>query len=155
MHQPRFSHGHACNHKPSSEWLAWKTMRERCRRKSHKFYALYGGRGITVCERWDSSFEEFLKDMGQKPPGTSLDRIDNDGPYSPENCRWATMREQNRNKRNNVLITIDSQTRSLAHWVEEYGVVDYQTARARIQNYGWCAYRSVTEPSTRPRSSHR
>jgi hypothetical protein len=85
--------------KPSREYRAWCGMRERCRNPNNKDFAKYGGRGLTVCERWDSSYETFLADMGRCPPGKSLDRIDNDAGYSPVNCRWATLSEQNKNRR--------------------------------------------------------
>lgn len=76
----------------------WSGMRARCTNPKNKEYARYGGRGITVCEQWDH-FVNFLADMGEKPPGTSIDRIDNAGNYEPGNCRWATAHEQRMNQR--------------------------------------------------------
>lgn len=81
----------------------WINMRVRCTNKNHKQYKDYGGRGITVCPEWMDSFEAFYQDMGNKPDASySLDRIDNDKGYSPDNCRWATRSMQNSNKRNTV-----------------------------------------------------
>lgn len=76
----------------------WKEMRQRCRNPKHARYADYGGRGITVCQRWDS-FASFLADMGQRPPGLTLERTNNDRGYEPGNCRWATYQEQRANQR--------------------------------------------------------
>lgn len=84
----------------TSEYTTWLSMKDRCLRTKNKKYKDYGGRGITVCERWRDSFENFLADMGRKPSANlSIDRINNDGNYEPGNCRWATQLEQVRNRR--------------------------------------------------------
>lgn len=84
-------------------YQSWTTMRVRCRNPNCNVWHLYGGRGITICERWES-FENFVADMGIRPPGTTLDRVDNDGNYEPGNCRWATARQQRANQRPVALI---------------------------------------------------
>lgn len=90
-------HGHCRNGTSTLTYRVWSSMLERCRNSSHHAYDRYGGRGITVCRRW-YVFENFLGDMGKKPKGRSIDRIDNDGNYTPNNCRWATLSQQNTNR---------------------------------------------------------
>lgn len=97
--QTNTKHGHASTYAQSAEYRAWSSMINRCERPTYRGFARYGGRGITVCARWRASFESFLADMGSRPEGKSLDRINNDGNYEPSNCRWATASEQARNRR--------------------------------------------------------
>ena len=117
-------HGFARKNKKRSEYRVWRKMIERCEDARNKDFADYGGRGIAVCRRWRDSFELFYADMGPRPSAQhSIDRFpNNDGNYEPGNCRWATLREQGRNKRNNRLIDVDGVTRTLAEWAERTGI---------------------------------
>ena len=97
-----------------AEYRSWASMKSRCFSKTNRRYRDYGGRGITVCDRWKNSFEAFYLDMGPRPPGVSLDRIDVNGNYEPGNCRWATMIEQNNNRTNTIWVMFNGVNTPLA-----------------------------------------
>jgi hypothetical protein len=129
----------------SSTWNSWKGARYRCRAPASKDYDRYGGRGVLFCERWES-FENFLADMGEKPPGKTLDRYpDPNGNYEPSNCRWATPAEQARNRRNNTLLTFRGHTATLAEWSETLGLSgELITYRLR---HGWSVPEALETPA--------
>lgn len=107
----------------AKEYQTWQAMKDRCGNPGSESFATYGGRGIAVCERWRESFEIFLADMGPKPsPSHSIDRIDNDGGYCPENCRWATPKEQARNTRKSLVIVAFGESMIAADWAERTGI---------------------------------
>lgn len=127
-------------------YVVWQAMISRCHKKSDGSYHNYGGRGIRVCTEWRQSFEAFLRDMGAKPgPGYSIDREDTDGNYEPGNCRWATAKEQGRNKRNNVRLTLNGVTRCLTEWAEIIGV-HHATIQYRLRR-GLTVEQALTTPS--------
>lgn len=119
----------------TQEYSAWKDMIGRCYNPKLKNYHRYGGRGITVCDEWRSKFLQFLADMGPAPKGFSIDRKDNDGPYTPANCRWATRHTQNRNKSNSINITYDGVTKNAADWALDLGV-SYSVVRKHFVKTG-------------------
>jgi len=127
----------------SGAYNVWMLMRSRCLNKNKRDYPRYGGRGITVCERWNS-FENFLADMGEQPAGMQIDRIDNNGAYSPGNCRWATPKQQARNRRSTIMVTLNGRTQPLIDWCDEFGA-RYDRVYQRIYKLGWDIERALTE----------
>lgn len=137
----KFRHGEGRASSRTTEWRSWWAMRSRCGDPKHKHYATYGGRGITVCDHW-TRYENFIQDMGRKPtPRHTLDRIDGDAGYSPENCRWATRGEQSSNLRTNRRLTYNSETHSLAEWSRRSGIHP-ATIGARLRR-GWSVERAL------------
>ena len=134
------THGRSRNGTP--EYRIWAAMLGRCKSDGHRNY---GGRGIRVCKRWES-FENFYADMGPRPsPKHSLDRENNDGDYTPENCRWATKKEQDRNRRTNRLITYGGETKPLVSWAEKIGI--HPAALSWRLDHGWELEDVMTTPS--------
>lgn len=135
------------------EKIAWYGMLKRCHNPKNKFYHYYGGRGIDVCERWRNSFQAFLEDMGPRPgPQYSIDRIDNEKGYAPENCRWATRTQQSRNTRVARVIEFGGKRMYLAEWAEVLGI-NPNTLRARLLR-GWppeMVLAPLLHPATRKR----
>lgn len=121
-------------------------MKNRCHNPSVKCFSDYGGRGIIVCERWRESFENFAADMGERPEGATLERIDNDGNYKPSNVRWASRAEQAVNKRSNRMLTdAAGNAKTLAAWARETGVT--HTAILHRLQLGWSEHDAVTTPA--------
>lgn len=130
------------------EHIIWVGMRRRCLAPSHPAYSRYGGRGITICPEW-GSFTRFLADMGARPTAQhSIDRVDNDGPYSPENCRWATPTEQSRNRRHVKRYEHDGLSITLAEWAEKVGM-SLGTLKSRVERWGWMNGGALTRPLRR------
>lgn len=138
-------HGKCKRGKVHPVYRVWQGMLQRCTDSTRPGWDDYGGRGIKVCERWQS-FPNFDVDMSQSyMPGLSIGRIDNDGPYSPENCRWETRTEQNNNSRRNRLVTARGKTQTIGQWATELGV-PYSLLHWRLDE-GWEHERIVSQPS--------
>lgn len=116
-------------------YSVWHSMVNRCHDEKNPSFCNYGQRGIFVCDAWRTSFESFLVDMGKRQPGDTLERIDNDGPYSPENCCWASRAIQSLNTRRNHFITFQGKTQTIAEWASETGI-KASLLRSRVSD-GW------------------
>lgn len=129
----------------SPEFRVWCDMRDRCSRVERRDFQRYGGRGITVCERW-MTFSNFYADMGQRPsPQHSIDRRDTNGNYEPDNCRWATSTEQRLNQRRQVLYTHDGVTDSLKALARRAGL-SYSAVHQRVTTMNWSVHDALSKP---------
>lgn len=135
-------HGAARRGRKTPEYFIWVSMRQRCGNPRNKGYPRYGARGIRVCDRW-SAFEAFLADMGPRPsPTHSVERRDNNGPYAPDNCHWATPKEQANNSRRNIEVTYLGRRMTLMQAVELAGSIPYPLAIRRVRK-GWPIERAL------------
>ena len=123
------------------EYTSWKKMKDRCLNPKNQYYRNYGGRGIGVCDRW-LDFANFQRDMGQRPADMSIDRINNDKGYSPENCRWATRRQQNNNKSSNHRLEFDGMIKTVTEWARHIGIKP-KTLFGRLAG-GWSINKALT-----------
>ena len=130
------------------EYNSYKSMIQRCTSSLHPAYEEYGGRGIDVCTKWlgPKGFENFYADMGERPEGAELDRKNTNKGYTKQNCRWATKRENNNNKRNNVpQVSYNGVTQPVSYWAEEFGI-SCATLNKRLFFLGWSVHDSLTRP---------
>jgi hypothetical protein len=136
------SHGHTTHTTSRPTYNSWHTMMQRCGNPNNPQFKDYGERGITVCERW-KTFKNFLTDMGVRPEGLTLDRKDNNKGYTPDNCKWSTKQEQQRNMRSNNVWELDGQRKTVAEWAEQLGMKRH-SLYMRVASYGWTVRRALT-----------
>lgn len=132
----------------TKEYFAWSELKQRCYNHKSPQYKNYGGRGIKVCDRWLQGFENFYEDMGKAPQGYSIDRIDVNGDYCKENCRWANNITQGNNRRNNIKITFNGITENLLYWSKETGI-SAKNLYSRIYVMKWSIEKALLTPVRR------
>jgi len=137
-------HGQSSLARRSHTYRSWETMKARCYNSLDPSFQSYGGRGVSVCNQWINSFEQFFSDMGERQRNTTIDRIDNNGNYDPGNCRWAKPRVQQRNKRNNRIVSYKGAKMPLIVLSEKTGV-PYQRLHERIVRRGWSVEDAVNK----------
>jgi hypothetical protein len=141
------THGQTSSRTKTATYATWASIKLRCNNSKQTNYHLYGGRGITYCERWEK-FENFLEDMGEKPDGLSIERIDVNGNYEPNNCKWATNAEQALNKRNTINLEYGGIVKPLQLWAKEYGIKP-NVLRQRLVRDGLSIHRALHKKATR------
>lgn len=135
-----------------SMYNIWQGIIRRCENQKCKAYPRYGGRGITVCERWHT-LENFIEDMEPRPAGMSIERIDNNSNYEPSNCRWSSAKEQANNTRSNRRLTLNGETRTLSGWAEKLGLA-VGTISSRLNRDGWPIEKVLTALPTSRQTLH-
>ena len=143
MDREYWGHPHRHGKHGTTVYNIWAGMLQRCLNPKDRKFHHYGGRGITVCEEW-RDFVVFYDQMGDPPAGHTLERIDNEKGYSLANCRWATMKEQSRNTRSNLLLTLHGITKTAAEWAEDTGI-NRKTLYSR-KHKGWTDEQALTQP---------
>ncbi|HYT43969.1 MAG TPA: hypothetical protein VEP90_16635 [Methylomirabilota bacterium] len=148
------THGERRVGNTTPEYIAWRSIKNRCNNPKSKDYKDWGDRGIHVYPQWRDSYETFLKDVGRKPySNASLDRIDNSRGYEPGNVRWTTMQTQNNNRRDNLLLTFQGRTQTAMDWAREIGL-HRNAMYSRIKS-GWPTERILTTPARKRKSLYR
>jgi hypothetical protein len=142
---PRFRHGHYVGDRASPTYVSWQNMRTRCMNPNDPTYPRYGGAGVTICKRW-GRFSAFLADMGERPDGATLDRIDGRKGYSKSNCRWATRQEQARNRYTSVLVSDGADTICVAELARRRGAPATVSTIYRRLRAGWSVDDAVSAP---------
>lgn len=135
-------HGHTSKNKLSKTYESWANMKQRCLNPNNHKYKNYGLRGITICDEWVNSFDNFLKDMGEKPNGLTLERIDVNKGYFKENCCWANATAQANNKTSNRIIEFNNKSMTTAQWAEYLGI-SFTTLRMRLHR-NWSIERALS-----------
>lgn len=138
------THGNSRTRAKSTTYVSWLAMKQRCYNPKNASYHSHGGRGIRICDEW-FSFITFLRDMGERPPELSLDRIDTNGNYELSNCRWANQITQTNNTRANIRWEYQGQSKTIAEWARYLGI-GYQTLRRRVQKYRWSIKKAIETP---------
>lgn len=129
----------------SDEYHIWAGLMQRCYNPKRQSYRIYGGRGIYVCRRWKKDFIKFYNDIGDRPSKKhSIERIDNNGPYAPWNCKWATIDEQSNNRRSNTILYCWGMSFTMKQWAERLNI-NYKTLNSRINQYNWDTERALTQ----------
>ena len=144
-------HGHSTRERLSPTYISWQNMRDRCNNPKCRHFHRYGGRGIRICDRWES-FVNFLADMGERPAGKNLDRIDGLKGYSPQNCRWATPKEQRFNSSVVKVVTRGGLSLCLTDWAKKLGL-NTGGIQERLAS-GWTEERAFTEPCNEKYRKH-
>ena len=140
-------HGQANEGKKTRAYVSWVNMKQRCYNPNRPDYRYYGGRGVTVCDRWQESYANFYDDMGDCPDGHTLDKIDNSKGYSPENCRWADRWLQSNNRDYNVLVEYRGKKQTIGQWARELPIyISTKNLYKRVFTRGWELERAFTQP---------
>jgi hypothetical protein len=139
-------HLHSIAGAKTKAYTTWSNVKSRCTNPKSSHFEHYGRRGIKMCARWIDSFENFLEDMGDRPPGMTIERINNDGDYEPGNCRWASHKEQMNNTRGNRFLTFNGITKTISQWAISIGL--HPNGLAKRLERGWTLQLALTTPKT-------
>lgn len=149
------THGHSLGSIRSPTYKTYQSMKTRCLNPKNEAFHNYGGRGILIDESWIKDFSKFLEDMGERPRGTTLDRIDNNGPYTKDNCKWSTYKEQGNNTRVNRLIEYLGETKNLTQWATQFGIsVDVLWRRLNVGKWSIEKAFTTTVGKRRPKNGN-